>query len=148
MRRVGLELTALAFQRTKSVHALEGAASVIGPRGHKPTKQYVSMKKQREQRPTRSMVHVLQLGTFMAMRSKSYEYYELKHISNSVKTTAKYMCMREMCLYRRIYVILVCLLQKTLYFSQVVSITTEYKLHGLSPRANYTDSATAACRRS
>jgi hypothetical protein len=26
--------------------------------------------------------------------------------------------------------------------------TKKYKLHGLSPRANYTDRATAACRRS
>jgi hypothetical protein len=31
---------------------------------------------------------------------------------------------------------------------QVVSIHQTNKLHGLSPRANYTDRATAACRRS
>jgi hypothetical protein len=29
-----------------------------------------------------------------------------------------------------------------------ISFTPETKLHGLSPRANYTDRATAACRRS
>jgi hypothetical protein len=32
--------------------------------------------------------------------------------------------------------------------SRVLSKNVKKKLHGLSPRANYTDRATAACRRS
>jgi hypothetical protein len=35
-----------------------------------------------------------------------------------------------------------------LYVLKYVNINSKKKLHGLSPRANYTDRATAACRRS
>jgi hypothetical protein len=33
-------------------------------------------------------------------------------------------------------------------YSEVQNVNTKKKLHGLSPRANYTDRATVACRRS
>jgi hypothetical protein len=35
-----------------------------------------------------------------------------------------------------------------IWFTELKTRTTKKKLHGLSPRANYTDRATAACRRS
>jgi hypothetical protein len=38
--------------------------------------------------------------------------------------------------------------QKSLCQGGEIHVKNETKLHGLSPRANYTDRATAACRRS
>jgi hypothetical protein len=39
-------------------------------------------------------------------------------------------------------------LLKGKFYLQLSTAVTKTKLHGLSPRANYTDRATAACRRS
>jgi hypothetical protein len=43
---------------------------------------------------------------------------------------------------------LLCLTLNLALIIQCLSRNNIYKLHGLSPRANYTDRATAACRRS
>jgi hypothetical protein len=39
-------------------------------------------------------------------------------------------------------------LHERILYNYILNIKLKTKLHGLSPRANYTDRATAACRRS
>jgi hypothetical protein len=48
----------------------------------------------------------------------------------------------------KVVLVITCFLCKKIQMRSFINKTKKEKLHGLSPRVNYTDRATAACRRS